>query len=276
MKKKELRFYIPLLVVLLAVAGVCLAVSSIADDTQPPVITVSTQTLSVSVNDPQSALLQGVTAEDKVDGDVTDLILVEKISDFTDAYTATVTYAAFDRSGNVAKATRTICYTDYTSPAFSLLTPLVFQAGSNADVLSRIVVTDVIDGDISRNLKATLTGTSTTLSTAGTHQVAFRVTNSMGDTVRMTLPVDILPLNTYQGSIQLTHNLVYIAKGSSFKASSYFRSLTLGSDTVTTADGVQLQTDSDVNTAVPGVYSVAYTARYNNRQAFTRLIVIVE
>lgn len=276
MRRKELRIYLPLLVLLLVVTGVYVALSNFSEDTRPPKLTIPEDALSVSVSDPESALLQGITALDNHDGDVTDLILVEKISDLSDDHTAIVTYAAFDRSGNVSKGTRTVRYTDYTSPVFSLRAPLVFQEGTNPDVLGRISASDVIDGDISRNIKAALAGSAASLSIAGTHPVAFRVTNSMGDTVYITVPVDVLPVNTYLGTVNLTANLIYVAQGASFQPAAYFRSLSLASNHFTVADGVKLTVDSDVDTSVPGTYSVAYTATYQNMQAFTRLIVIVE
>lgn len=276
MRKKELRLYLIALLLLALAAGAYFLLLRQAGDSTPPEITLSSDLLQISVNDPEEAILAGVTATDDRDGDVTGLTVVESISDLTPEHTATVTYAAFDLSGNVTKATRTLHYTDYTPPVFSLSAPLVFTQGSSADVLGRVKVTDALDGDISHNLKAALTGESNGLSDVGTHQVAFRVTNSMGDTARITLPVDILPGSTYSGTVNLTKNIVYLKQGVKFRANDYFESMQLSASTLTRADGVELTVVSDVNTSTPGVYSVAFTARYNTAQAFTRLIVVVE
>ena len=276
MRKKELRLYIPMLIILVLALGVYILFTSRSKDNQAPEISIDTDTLSVSVTDPESALLRGVTAFDPQDGDVTGLLVVEKISDLQEDHTATITYAAFDHSGNVSKATRTLHYTDYTSPVFSLTKPLVFTANATGDIMNRVTVTDVLDGNISRNLKATLVSDTSSLSNVGTHEVTFRVTNSMGETVRITLPVDVLPSGTYTGTAQLTENLLYIPQGEAFRAADYFKSMTLGSTAYTVSDGVELSVNSDVNTAKPGVYSVTYTATYNSAQAFTRLIVVVE
>lgn len=276
MRKNEMKLYIPLLALLVLAVCAYLFFSVRTRDTQAPVICVATDTLSISVNDPESALLQGVSATDDKEGDVTSSIVVEKISDLAEDHTATVTYAAFDSSGNISRATRTICYTDYTPPVFALSSPLVFNVGLSVDVLSRVTVTDVLDGDISRNLKATLVSDSASLSTAGVHEVTFRVTNSMGDTARITLPVDVLPAATYSGTINLTQNLVYVSQGNSFRPSWYFESLTLGLTDYTLADGVELEYESNVDTSVPGVYSVTYTARHGLSKSFTRLIVVVK
>lgn len=85
-----------------------------------PVIFYPEGVLEISVQDGEEALLQGVTAKDDKDGDVTGSILVEKLSGFDGENRREVTYAAFDSDGNVAKATREIVYTDYTPIRFQL------------------------------------------------------------------------------------------------------------------------------------------------------------
>ena len=52
-----------------------------ADNSQP-VITMESESLTVSVKDGDSALLEGVTAEDAGDGDLTDKIFIESRRNF--------------------------------------------------------------------------------------------------------------------------------------------------------------------------------------------------
>lgn len=54
----------------------------------------------------QAALLEGVTAYDSKDGDVTDRIVIEKRIDNREDNTVVIFYAVSDRAGNVAKASR--------------------------------------------------------------------------------------------------------------------------------------------------------------------------
>lgn len=54
----------------------------------------------------QAALLEGVTAYDSKDGDVTDRIVIEKQIDNREDNTVVIFYAVSDRAGNVAKASR--------------------------------------------------------------------------------------------------------------------------------------------------------------------------
>lgn len=53
-----------------------------------------------------TALLEGVSARDSVDGDVTDRVVIEKITEDKENKLAVVYYAVSDLSGNVAKASR--------------------------------------------------------------------------------------------------------------------------------------------------------------------------
>ena len=76
-------------------------------DRMPPVLT-ATGEIVYNEGDDYSVLLDGVTANDAKDGDVTQTLIVEKVQYGTD--TATVYYAAKDSSNNVGKLTRIVLY----------------------------------------------------------------------------------------------------------------------------------------------------------------------
>ena len=76
-------------------------------DRTAPVISFSQDELRYSPDLTKAELLEGVTASDREDGDVTDSLLIEKISDTADGRVI-ITYAALDSSNNVAKKSR-IC-----------------------------------------------------------------------------------------------------------------------------------------------------------------------
>ena len=115
-------------IVLFILAGVLFLVTKIyrtrSRDSAGPEITVENESISVSIHDPESVLLAGVTAFDKKDGDVTQSIVIERISNFLEKDTRIVTYAAFDRDNHVTRASREITYTDYDPPEFA--SPPVF------------------------------------------------------------------------------------------------------------------------------------------------------
>lgn len=273
-------------------------------DSTAPVLKLNSELLEVSVNATEAELLKGVSAWDDVDGNVSDLIVVEKISSIRKDHTADVTYVAFDTAGNVSRISKEVRYVDYVEPHFTLKRSLVFTTSNVPDVVSYIGATDVLDGDLSSKVKGNMVSDLSSLAVAGEHQVEFRVTNSMGDTVHLTLPVDVFEPDAYNATLTLTEQLVYVQKDSEFDAESYLSSIKIGA-VETMLDGsesgvrvyvndytdparfigsgaqivnVEMVNGVDIQTA--GVYSVTYvvsvvrgTTQYN---AFGRLHVVVE
>ena len=271
----------------LCVTALCLillvgyrSVDALYSDTTKPVISFDTESLTLSVQDDRAILLQGVTASDDTDGDVTASLLIENIRLNSSDGLADVSYAAFDSAGNIAKVTREVRYSDYKRPTFTLLSPLLFSQNSNYDVLDVISATDVLDGNLQRQIQATnLSGFSD--SEIGTHDVEFKVTNSLGETVELVLPVEIYPSGTYNATLTLTDYLVYLKVGDHFRAEDYLNNFTVGSKSVSLRNGLPdnytLDISGQVDTNAPGVYCVDYTVQYGNpRTGHTKLIVIVE
>lgn len=255
-------------------------------DTNGPSIKISDELLQLSIQDPREALLQGVTASDREDGDVTASLIVESIRLVDQDGTASVTYAAFDQAGNVSKATRQIRFTDYESPRFSLSAPLLFNQNSATDALSYIQATDLLDGNIARRIRATVL-TEDAITTIGTHLVEFRVSNSLGDTVKIELPVEVYATGTYSGSLSLTDYLIYLPVGSDFDPAQYLESYTYRNEKISLKNGIPasltLEMDGTVDPDVPGVYSIGYTVSTRTEDAqtmqgrsYSRLIVVVE
>lgn len=247
-------------------------------DRRGPEISFAAQEVTVSVHAPEEALLEGVTAWDERDGNVTADIVVESVSGISAQAQATVTYAAFDRSGNVAKAQRTVHYADYESPRFTLSQPLVFTEGRRFDVMGYVGAEDALDGPLDDQVKATLVGGEGDLSEAGLHEVQLRVTNSMGETVYLTVPVEVCPSGTYNATLELSDALVYLRKDTAFVQEFYLQGMRIGSRELA-LDGesaVALEIHSNVDTSVPGTYYVEYTARSGAYTGYTRLVVVVE
>ena len=259
-------------------------------DTKAPKIEINTERVEVSVLDPKSALLQGVTAMDNVDGDVTESVVVESISLLNRDGTISVSYAAFDSTGNVAKATREAKYTDYESPKLTLSGPLLYSYGSNFDVLSTVGATDMIDGDIQHRVRATALEEDS-IAALGTHQVRFQVNNSLGDTMALELPVEVYASDTYNAGLTLTEYLIYLPVGANFNPTSYLGDFTLRGETTNLRNGLPgnytLRTKGEVQTQQPGVYCMEYRVTYTVRNetnpnlnqeytGYSKLIVVVE
>lgn len=279
MKKRTWTLLI-LIALCIGVFVVYRTVDALGTDRKAPAITVSKDVPELSTKSPESELLRGITAQDDKDGDVTASIVVEGLRLVDNDGTAEVTCAAFDSAGNVAKTTRQVRFTDYVSPRFSLIAPLAFTQNTAANVLSRITVTDVFDGDISRKVRGTSLSKDG-ISGVGVHDVALRVSNSLGDTVELVLPVEIYPAGVYQASLELKEYLVYLSVGTRFDAKAYLEAFAVGNNRVSLASGVpgelSLRTTGSVNIWEPGVYSVSYTLTDEmGLSGYSRLIVIVE
>ena len=290
MKKKTTILWIVLILLCAAVFVGYRTLNRIRSDVKPPQITIDAETLALSVNDSQDVLLSGISASDNKDGNVTDSLVVEGIQLLDGTGRISVSYAAFDKAGNVAKITRDATYTDYVRPHFTLNQPLVFRSGSTFDVLKIINATDVMDGNIQHRIRATsLDGSAITAQ--GSHDVQFQVTNSMGDTVTMVFPVEVYDSKTYDAELELTNYLIYLMVGDSFQTSDYLKSFTHYNEVTTLSSrlpyGFSLKTEGTVNTAVPGVYPVDYYVTYTDRNesdpelsrkyiSYSKLIVVVE
>ena len=181
-----------------------------------PVISCPDYPLRVSVSaiDNTDLLLQDVTASDMEDGDITDSIVVESISQFVETGHCIVTYAAFDNNNRVAKATRHLYFTDYTSPTFDIIAPLEFSYSTNFSPLECIEAHDCIDGDITKRVKMTWLNADDDITNIGAHNVEFSVTNSMGDTVRLEAEIVVYD-RTYTElrlipTIKLKQYLMYV------------------------------------------------------------------
>lgn len=239
--------------------------------------------LNISVFESRENLLQGVSAKDDRDGNVTDSLVVESITMTDPQKPAKVVYAAFDAAGNVVKTEREVTFTDYVSPKFYLSAPLVYSSSTTFDVLDRVKAEDVLDGDISRRVRATSLSESS-IASQGIHDVQFRVANSLGDTVEVVLPVEVYPADTYKAQLKLTDYLIYLPVGANFNARDYLYEYTLLNETTylrgTFPEDLTLKISGQVDTAAPGVYAVSYTVTGELREelyaAYSKLIVIVE
>ena len=253
-------------------------------DTTGPVITIDDGVLEISVKDDDSALMQGITALDDRDGDVTGRMLVESIYGITEDKLTTVTYAAFDRAGNVTKVQRQVRYKDYKAPRFELYDSLCFPGGSGFDVLDYIGAQDVIEGDIRRRVRATLVSATKSISEIGSHVVRFQVTNSLGDTTQVDLPVSVYDPEWYTAAVELEEYLIYLKVGDSFDPEDYLKTFLVRGTEIDVSrqvpEDVYCSIDSGVSTRRPGVYTVTYNLSKNvNLTTFSGqavLVVIVE
>ena len=268
-----MRILKTLLIILLAVTfGLYITTAvyqRISGVNEPPVISCGQEVLEVSVSHSGSDLLAGVTASDPQDGDLTDRVILGGVSKLISDDTAKVTYLVFDSDDNMASCTRYIRYTDYHRPTLELTDPLVFASEDSVSLLSAIRAVDVIDGDISDSVRiSTLASTERT----GVYAVSAQVTNSMGDTAQVKLPVIIQEDSSARPVIRLTDYLVYLEQGSSFNAVNYLSSLRVGSQSMAIT---AVTIDQQVDTGTPGTYWVYYSYSEGGLTGLAILTVVV-
>ncbi len=284
--KFRIKNWIITLIAVVICFGVYLTVKTMyASDNAPPVIVSPSESITVSIKDGEAVFLEGVTAHDPEDGDLTGNIMIEGISKFYEKGKSRVTYAVVDSDNCVTKLTRDVIYSDYTSPYFSLTGSLDFSLGTAFDVSDYIKAHDCIDGDISDKIEITLSDDLPDISDLGDSDVIFTVTNSKGETITLNLTVTVTQKTTlekrYDPVIYLKQYLLYLNVGDSFTPQDILKNIR-----AVTVDGATLETgivnqniyfDTDsVDTSKAGVYTVNY--EYTSDAGYmgnTKLIVVV-
>lgn len=237
-------------------------------DNDAPEITMDTDTIQVSVEATNEDLLAGITAADARDGDVSNSLMVESKTKFFSPGKYEITVDAFDTTGNVAKATRTVEYTDYTPPVLHLKQPLRFANGDqDTELQEMFTATDVIDGDISGKIKYALAENFNSR-VSGEYIMAVQVSNSFGDTVKQELTATVLDEEDYELAFPEFSEYMLFTKvgqevdplenliGVQQKNSEYL----FDDSYMTQYEPSQVQlSDSTVDYSKPGVYRMTYT-----------------
>lgn len=223
------------------------AYSRFFQDTTPPTITCQSDTVEVRLGEDRSALLRGVSAHDDKDGDLTDRIMIQGVTQLIGSNTAKVTYVVFDTANNMASCTRTVRYSDYQKPFFSMDLPAVYTLGSTVTLLDRLYAHDVVDGDISANIR--IVSQNVNVKEPGTYSVTAQVSNSLGDLDTVNLKVVIVDDEVLPVLPELTQYIVYLNQGAAFDPAQFLAAPL----------GQAVSVDHDVDTSAPGIYHVSYT-----------------
>lgn len=218
-----------------------------------PSIEVDSEILNISIQDAQTRLLEGVTAYDKKDGDITSRVIIESISKFSKDRTCVVTYAVMDSDKHVVKNSRTIRYTDYTAPQFYLEKPLIFRLDERVDIRQMVGAVDCIEGDISD--KVTIVATDYTDNTAGIFTLSLQATNKLGDIIFLDIPIYVEEINVRALTVELEEYLIYVKKGETPDFKDYITSVSSNFVEIANYE-LLLSTNFDCN--IPGTYSVHF------------------
>lgn len=137
--------------------------------------------------------MSGVTATDKIDGDLTSKIKVTGSIDTEKAGSYTLHYSVTNSKGKTTEASRVITVNSKAvaeAPKFAGIKDLDLTVGEQFNPFAGVTATDKIDGDLTSEIK--VTGTVDT-SKAGHYMLDYSVTNSSGKTAtasRMVMVYD--------------------------------------------------------------------------------------
>lgn len=245
---------IVLFVVTTALFGVFFVKEKVSTDNTIPVITVEEELIEVSFNATDEELLQGITAYDEKDKDLTDRIIVESVSKFLETGVCKVVYAVCDNDNNVANATRKIKYRNYESPKFAVTEPLCYSIYDKINISDAIKATDCIDGDVSRSI--IVTSEDLVGSVAGVFNIDVSVTNSKGDTSNLKLPLVIEDRSLSAPEIELSDYLIYADVNEEIDYASFLVGVESDVQEDIPLESVRIETNADMSQE--GVYSVHY------------------
>ena len=288
---KRLRLLIIIFsAVVFVIYGINRVQEAMTSDYVAPVITADYDAIQSSVAVTDQDLLTGMTATDNLDGDVSDSLFVVSKSKFILRGTRRIGYAAFDKNNNVATYTRTLTYTDYVSPHFSLSLPMCFLEGNtNQDYLQNVSCHDCLDGDITSQVRITFGDTVGISDSVSSRKVNLQVTNSAGDNATLELDALIKDYNSYyEQAPALKEYLIYTPAGTKPTYSSLVYGVLSGDRTKAFSEtsfdpysDVSIQ-DSNVDYYTPGTYTVSFQLSRllkdgtREKLGTTDLIVVVE
>lgn len=272
------------------VFGMYMVRTRMVKDHTPPVITYDEDTVSVSVEDEEAKLLEGVIAKDDRDGDITESVRVSAMSHFIDKGKRTITYAVFDKANQAATAQRTLVYKDYTSPKIYLTKPLRYKVKdmNSADFTENMTAEDCLDGDLTNQIHTTWDDDMYDIE-PGQYSLKVQVSNSAGDVC--ILPLEVLVTDSLDKTEDskyyplLKEYIVYTSVGKSIEPGNYLTGVANANEELFFTEnsgnlGVKKQNisiKSNVDYSKPGVYTVeyAYTSK-DGATAVTKLFVVVE
>ena len=262
-------------------------------DTEPPVITSDGDSVSVSVEGEESDVFQGLSAEDNVDGDITDDIRVASMSNFTDTGTRNITYVVFDSSNQAATLTRELVYSDYTPPRITLTEPLRFDSDITeewdlSEFLQLFKATDCLDGDITSQIRMNIEGNGY-IDGAGTYPITLQVNNSAGDVTSVPVEMTIVDPEDEQEDEKyypvLSQYIVYTKAGQSLSLGDYVTGLQRGSmvyefdspDMPEDLAGTEVSITDGTDYNTPGTYTAEFSyTPPEGVTATTKMTVVVE
>ena len=137
-------------------------------------------------------------------------------------------------------------------------------------MLARLKAEDVVDGDITKNIRVSTLEPS---ENSEIYHVSIQVSNSVGDTSYLRLPVLLLDSNPLRPEITLSETLIYLSLGDKFTPSAYLKNLQVPGADVPFS---KVMIDNTVDTGKVGTYYVTYSYSANGSTGTAILTVVVQ
>ena len=276
-------------------------IRAVTVDRTLPIIEMDSDEVTISVKGGDAAILEGIKASDEKDGDITGNLFVESKSTFIEKGIFKATIAVADSDNHVTKVERKVTYSDYRSPQFTLTEPLKFlttrENRDDLNIAESLRANDVVDGNISNKIKIS-SEYSINGYTPGDSHMEFIVTNSMGDTSKLPVTVNIYSALEESGlpEIILSNYLINTPVGAGADIEALIEQIEYHNDTFRRGedgnlyngefdaegnpimfDWSAIQIDTDVDWNTQGVYEVkiTFTDEAANLSNFTRCYVVV-
>ena len=134
--------------------------------------------------------LDGITANDAEDGDITDLIEYSGNVNVNKEGTYTAKYVVYDSDGNKAEVsiTITVVYTDTSAPMIAGVANKTIVVGEEFTAEDGVSASDAIDGDLTSSIK--ITG-SVDVWTIGEYSLVYEVSDKAGNKATSTRVVTV-------------------------------------------------------------------------------------
>lgn len=201
-------------------------------DRTAPVITVSNKKMSYTAGDSYDGLLEGVTAKDDRDGDLTDEVFVDRVVP-TSKKKAVVYYGVMDKSNNVGTARKTVSY----------------HGDNNMGSDASDITPEEADADG--------TGAADTTQPENTADTQKEADQNQQSTDQPDATTDNLEAKGEKPAMALTATSETIARGSNFTALSVVKDVVDDKDDKDTLYR-QLHVDGTYDTTKSGTYELTY------------------
>ncbi len=275
---KLLKIILIVLLMLVTASHVGLNYLTEKNSGNAPVISSDVDEIQIPCAYKKEDLLQGLTAIDAEDGNITEKILIGGFSDFTERGVSSLEYAVYDKDGNIGTFIRKVKFSDYTPPRIIIFSPFVFKATSNKYNMPSLYLEgwDKLDGDISKHLL--ITSDTVDYSEPGNYTASVYLKNSFGDTVNMDLPIHILDPGKNGYAIELKEPMIYVNKGAAVNPEEYIVAVRNEyTNTIIPREYYELRIYSGVDTSKDGIYEIQYSAISSDgtQQGETWMTVVV-